>query len=277
MIQLVYCLLLLTISLSVQAQTQVIKIWPKLAPGSETEENKEQWTEGRVVSNVYQPDLTMFLPEQQAGLTPAVIVIPGGGYRRIVMEKEGYKVARWLNEHGIAAFVLKYRLDRNEALCDAQRAVSLIRNDAGKYGIDKSKIGVMGFSAGGHLACNLAFNHQNRKWHDAIDDVSCRPDYWIGVYGGYGDILRDSGIGNVMEDIPPAFVVHAGDDSTVPVAVSVELYMYLKEKGVPAELHIYEQGEHGFALETDRGQEITRTVTDWSERCLEWLRLRGVL
>jgi len=219
----------------VQAQTQAIKIWPNLAPGSENVENNEQWTEGKVVSIVYQPEVTIYIPEHQAGLSPAIIVFPGGGYQKIVMEKEGYKVARWLNEHGIAAFVLKYRLNRDEALRDAQRAVSLIRNDAKKYSIDDTK---------------------------------------IGVYGGYRDIFHGSEKSSLQEDIPPTFLVHAGNDSKVPVKASVELYMNLKENGIPAELHIYELGEHGFALETDRGPAVTSTVNDWSKRLLEWLRVR---
>ena len=275
-------LLLFTVSINVHAQNQVVKIWPNLAPGSENVKNNEQWTETKNVSNVYQPDLTIFLPEHHAVEIPAVIVFPGGGYTKIVMEKEGYKVARWLTENGIAAFVLKYRLNRDEALRDAQRAVSAIRKDAEKYGIDKNKIGVIGFSAGAHLACNLVMNHEDRKNFDSIDIVSSRPDFWIGVYGAYGGIR---GLGKsesvkkntVLENIPPAFLVHAGNDSKVPVLSSVELYIYLKNHGVPAELHVYELGEHGFALEEDRGPEIKSTVTDWSKRCLSWLKLRGIL
>lgn len=193
------------------------------------------------------------------------------------MEKEGYKVARWLNENGIAAFVLKYRLNRDEALRDAQRAVSVIRKDADKYGIDKNKIGVIGFSAGAHLACNLAMNYLDRKYYDSIDIVSSRPDFWIGVYGVYKGTYGISGKSKVIENSPPAFLVHAGNDSKVPVLSSVELYIDLKKNGVPAELHVYEQGEHGFALEEGRGAAIKSTVTDWSKRCIEWLKLRGIL
>lgn len=272
-----YFLLLFTISITVQAQNQIVKIWPNLAPGSESVMNNEQWTGTKNVSNVYQPDLTIFLPEHQAGRTPAVVVFPGGGYTQIVIEKEGYKVARWLNENGIAAFVLKYRLNRDEALRDAQRAVSVIRNDAEKYGIDKNKIGVIGFSAGAHLACNLVMNHLDRKNYDSVDAVSSRPDFWIGVYGVYKGIYGASGKSGVIQNTPPAFLVHAGNDSKVPVLSSVELYIDLKNNGVPAELHVYEQGEHGFALEVDRGPAIKSTVTDWSKRCLDWLKLRGIL
>jgi len=273
----IYFLLLFTISISVQAQNEVIKIWPKFAPGSEKVENKERWTEGKSVTNVYQPDLTIFLPENQTSLCPAVIVFPGGGYQQIVMKKEGYNVAQWLNENGIAAFVLKYRLNPKDALRDAQRTVSLIRGDAKKYNIDENKIGVIGFSAGAHLSYNLVMNHQNRVNYDLIDSVSSRPDFWVGVYGVYGNIFYKSTKSNDQEDIPPSFLVHAGNDSKVPVMSSVELYIALKKKGVPAEMHVYEQGEHGFALEKDRGPVITSTVNDWSKRLIEWLKVRGIL
>lgn len=255
---------------SVQAQNPVVKIWPNLAPGSENLENKEEWTEGKNVSKVYQPDVTVFLPEHQEGPLPAIIVFPGGGYRKLVMEKEGYKVARWFNEHGMTAFVLKYRLNPDEALRDAQRAVSLIREDAEKYGIDANKIGVIGFSAGAHLAGNLAIHYESRESYDAVDAVSSKPDFWVSIYGGYRNPKFD-------KNTPPAFIVHAGNDSKVPVMSSVELYTDLKKNGVPAELHVYEQGEHGFALQTDRGLAVTSTVNDWSERLLEWLKVRGIL
>lgn len=258
---------------SVNAQERVVAIWPDKAPGSEGVENAEQWVERREVSNIYQPDMTVFLPENRAGSSPAVVVFPGGGYRKIVMEKEGYKVARWLNRNGIAAFVLKYRLDPGEALRDAQRAVSQLRHDAEAYGIDGQRIGVLGFSAGAHLAGNLVVNHAQRERLDAIDDVSSRPDFWVGIYGGYGELFDSV---EKADGLPPAFLVHAGDDSRVPVSNSVELYARLHEAGVPAELHVYEHGEHGFALERDRGQAVTSTVTGWSGRLVDWLQTNGL-
>lgn len=270
-------LLLLTISFSLRAQQPTMKIWPNLAPGSEDLEDKEQWNEGNSVTNVYQPNLTLFMLPKQENPTPAVLVFPGGGYRNIVMEKEGYKVAKWLNENGIAAFVLKYRLNRNDALRDAQRAMSVIRADAKKFNIDESKIGVIGFSAGGHLAGNLVMNHASRDITDEKDSVSSRPDFWIGVYGTYGDIYGPGGRFRERTGIPPAFLVHAENDSKVSVLASIELYTDLKQKGVPAELHVYEQGEHGFALEKNRDTATNSTVADWSDRCIEWLKLRGIL
>ena len=272
-----YFQLCVLLFLSVQAQNQVVAIWPGPAPGSEKVQDLEQWTESKDVTNVFQPDLTVFLPEGQAGKIPAVIVCPGGGYRKLVMEKEGYKIARWFNEHGIAAYVLKYRLDPENALQDARRAVRYLRKEADHYGIDPQKIGAIGFSAGAHLACNLALNHRQSDYNDDIDSLSPRPDFWIGIYGGYNSILRTSRSSISTEHTPPAFLVHAGDDSKVPVMASVKLYEQLKKKGVPAELHIYEQGEHGFALEEDRGDAVTSTVKDWSKRLLEWLKVKEVI
>lgn len=270
----VFLLTFLFAACSAHAQDQVMRIWPGLAPGSDRVEDREQWVDDREVFNVYQPELTLFLPDHSEGQTPAVIVLPGGGYQKVVMEKEGYKVARWLNEHGIAAFVLKYRLDRGAALSDAQRAVSLVRQNAEIYGIDKYKIGVMGFSAGAHLAGNLVKNHHDRESYDTVDDISARPDFWVGVYGGYGDIFQGTG---KSDNLPPVFLVHAGDDSRVPAMNSVELYTQFSNSGVLAELHVYERGEHGFALEKDRGPAVTSTVTDWSSRLLAWLEMRGIL
>ncbi|MGW8317246.1 MAG: alpha/beta hydrolase, partial [Bacteroidales bacterium] len=216
-----------------------------------------------------------FLPEPHTGEIPAILICPGGGYSKVVMEKEGYKVARWFNEQGIAAFVLKYRLKPDEALRDAQRAVSFLRNYADKYNIDSDRIGVIGFSAGAHLAGNLAFHYNQRMNIDEIDNVSSRPDFWVGVYGSYSNILEENGNTVVKELVPPAFLVHAGNDTKVPVMESVRMYAFLREHDIPAELHIYEQGEHGFALEVNRGPAVTSTVNDWSARLLDWMIIRG--
>lgn len=268
--QLIYTILFFALSFGVQAQNEVINIWPKLAPGSENIENKEQWRDKRSVTNVYQPDLTVFLVKSQTELTPAVIIFPGGGYSQVVMAKEGYKIAEWFNENGITAFVLKYRLNRKTALRDAQRAMSLIRSDAAKYNIDKNKIGVIGFSAGAHLAGNLSSNYLKRDNYDSIDNKSSRPDFMIGVYSSYQGI-------KAHENFPPTFLVHAGNDLKASVEGCVELYKNLNKNKVPVEMHIYEHGGHGFALETNKGEATTSTVKDWSSRCIEWMKLKGIL
>jgi len=266
----------------VQAQNKSINIWPKLAPGSEKVENNEQWTGTKSVTNVYQPNLTDYTLKNKDKLSTCVIIFPGGGYNQVVMEKEGYKLARWFNENGISAFVLKYRLNREEALQDAQRAVRFVRKNAEEFGIDPNKLGVMGFSAGAHLAGNLVENNQKFEVYDALDSVSLMPDFWIPVYGLFGDVefvdgKRINKEYQAHSEIPPAFIVHAGNDPKVPVLQSVNLYSKLKANNIPAELHIYEFGEHGFALETNRGAEVTSTVNSWSGRLLEWLKIKGFL
>lgn len=248
------------------AQNETINIWPGLAPGTENRENTEH-KDGNNVVEVYQPDLTIMLPDNPDSKKPAIMVFPGGGYNKVVMKKEGYDIGKWFNDHGVAAFILKYRLRPDEALADAQRALSLVRQNAGKYNIDPDKIGVIGFSAGGHLAANISTHYNKEEMNDKIDSVSCKPDYEILVYGAGRQFIDD-----IDEDTPPTFLVHAGDDSKVPVTFSVNFYLKLKEENVPAEMHIYEQGEHGFALVPERGY-----VYSWGERCIDWLKIRGIL
>lgn len=248
------------------SQHKVIKIWPGLAPGTENRENNEKIT-GNNIINVYQPDLTIFLPERIDKNKPAVIVMPGGGYRQVVMKKEGYDIADWLNKNGIAAFVLKYRLKHEEALQDAQRALSFLRSNAEEYGINPDNIGVIGFSAGGHLAANLSTHYERDKIIDHIDSVSCKPDFMISVYGAVGPFVDD-----VDKNTPPAFLAHASDDPKVPVTQSVEYYLALHKNGVPAELHVYETGGHGFAL-----RDVNKPVISWANRCIDWMKVQGIL
>jgi acetyl esterase/lipase len=279
----------LIIPCSVNAQNNEIKLWQFFAPGTEKRENKEKWDDNKKqLSGVYQPRLIVFLPEKKDARVPAIIVCPGGGYNNLTVEKEGTKIARWLNKNGIAAFVLLYRLDFHEALQDAQRAVSLLRTESEHYRIDENKIGIMGFSAGANVAANLATHFQKTELRDRIDSVSSRPDFWIGAYGKYEPVGNIEGFNpnfysfqpfdqSVSENTPPTFLVQAGNDPRSPVLQSVHLYEALKNHSVPAELHIYEQGGHGFALEEGRGYAITSTVLSWSGRCIEWLKVRGIL
>jgi acetyl esterase/lipase len=268
----------LTITLS--AQNNAVKIWNGFAPGTENIKNEERWEEPSIVYSVYQPDLTVFLPEGANANTPAVIVCPGGGFRRLVMEKEGYKVARWLNKFGIACFVLKYRLVPDAALLDAQRAVSFVRSKASEYNVNPAKIGVMGFSAGGHVVGNLSTHFSKSEMKDKIDSVNCRPDFMISVYAYMEP--RDTGKSSSMffepfyklvnKNTPPTFLVHAADDQSVPVVHSVNFYSALRKNGVPTELHIFEQGKHGFALEETNG-----AVAIWTTLCTNWLKEREII
>jgi acetyl esterase/lipase len=272
----------------INAQDKEIRLWPSPAPGTEQRQNLERWDEKKQLYNVYQPRLIVFVPENGGRKIPAVIVCPGGGYRNLAVEKEGNKIARWFNGNGIAAFVLLYRLDPATALVDGQRAVSVLRILADSLHIDGNRIGMMGFSAGAHLAANVATHLQKAEIRDAVDTVSHRPDFWIGVYGVYETCPKDEDVDPhsfsftafsslITPDSPPAFLVHASDDPKVPALQSVHLYEAMKKIGIPAELHIYEKGGHGFALEEDRGEAVTSTVHSWSARCLQWLKMRGIL
>jgi acetyl esterase/lipase len=261
----VLVLSLLLFSRSV-AQQRVITIWPGLAPGTEQSQNNETLVDGRI-TNVYQPNLTVFLPARSDSNHPAIVVFPGGGYTHLAIEKEGYAVGRWLNDNGIAAFVLKYRLNAGDALQDARRALSLVRSQAGEFGIDPARIGVMGFSAGGHLAANLAAHYRKDSFMDAVDSVSSKPDFMVLVYGKVGPFV--DGVG---KETPPAFLVHADDDTRIPVSESIRYYQALHDNGVPAELHVYEKGGHGFALLKDRG-----AVLSWAQLCIDWMKTRGMV
>ena len=253
---------------TVHAQSTVIRLWDTSAPGSEHRPNTEQRIGNHIV-NVSQPDLTLFSPVHRDVDSSAVLVFPGGGYRQVEIEKEGYDVARWLAENGMTAFVLKYRLNsRDTALLDAQRAVSLVRRRAKEYGIRPDRIGTIGFSAGGHLEVNLAGHPGKAVVRDQIDSTDCRPDFMIVAYAGSIGNLS----GEVNEQFPPVFIVHAADDARAPVSQSVDLFTALHTAGVPAELHVYEQGKHGFALLKDRG-----AVKSWAGLCIDWLKARGLL
>jgi len=239
--------------------------------------------------------MTVFLPEEDKAGGAGVVVCPGGGYHIVSYEKEGRKVAEWLNSIGVAAFVLKYRLPSTEGvdyshpvpLKDAQRAIRVVRERAVEFGVDPGKIGICGFSAGGHLAATAGTLFE--KPVEAAD-VSCRPDFMILIYPVVSfsdeDIVhkgsRRNLIGeNASQDLkvllspekqvttntPPAFMVHSSDDGTVDERNSVKLYKALRKTGVPAELHIYKEGGHGYGL----GREGTDS-SNWPKACAAWLR-----
>lgn len=166
-----------------KAQQKIIPIWPGKAPGTKDRINDEKIVNERYY-NVYQQDLRIFLTSLPDSNKPAVLIFAGGGYSHIAIVKEGYKVAKWLNSLGISAFVLKYRLNRVEALADAKRALRLIRNRAEEYNINTDNIGIMGFSAGGHLALNLAIHSRTQEMNikDKTDSTSCIPDFMVLIY-----------------------------------------------------------------------------------------------
>ena len=249
----------------------------------------------------HEPTLTISLPYRSATNTGVgVVVCPGGGYGHLAVEHEGWQVAAWLNAHGIAAFVLQYRHapDYGEPvpLMDAHRAIRTVRHRAEEWKVDPDKIGVLGFSAGGHLTTSTAvhWNMETPLVNDAIDQASARPNFVVPVYpvvtmtdphthkGSRKNLLgKDpspelietySNEKQVNKDTPPAFIVHTGDDSAVPVQNALLFYEAYVNAGVPAELHVLETGRHGLGL----GGGNT-AFAQWPDLCLTWLRTRGLL
>jgi acetyl esterase/lipase len=269
-----------------------IDLWPGPAPGEEgsigEEKAERKGGEGaiRSVTNVTKPTLTVYRPAKAKDAGAAIVVCPGGGYNALAWDHEGEQVARWLNSIGVTAAVLKYRVPRRpgtprdqpppQALMDAQRALGLVRSRADDWGIDPKRVGILGFSAGGHLAAWAATNADRRTYEpvDAADRASCRPDFAVLIYPG-GVVRR--GTDRLAPEIrvsaesPPMFLAHAGDDR-VSAENSVYLYLALKRAEVPAELHVYASGGHGFGLRPS-----DKPCSTWPKRCEEWLRDRKLL
>ena len=249
------------------------------------------------------PTLTIYLPPEEKATGAAVVICPGGGYGHLAMDHEGHQIAQWLNSFGVAGFILKYRHSNSGAgyghpapLQDAQRAVRTVRARAKEWKVDPEKIGILGFSAGGHLASSAGTHFQNRysRVKDSIDSVSCRPDFMILIYpvisftewcahsGSRRNLLGKNPDKELVENLsnekqvtsqtPPTFLVHGNDDTGVPPENSIFFYLALRKAKVPAEMHIYENGRHGFGLGQNHG-----AVSSWPLRCEEWMRGRGLL
>jgi acetyl esterase/lipase len=263
-------------------------LWPEGAPGAQGSQDEDK------------PTLAPYIVPQARGTGTAVIVCPGGGYEHLSMDKEGDQIARWLNSIGVTAFVLKYRLGpkyRNPVeLGDAQRAIRIVRSRAADYRIMPDRIGIMGFSAGGHLASTAGthFETVNGNSTDPVDRVPSRPDFLVLVYpvisfttpythrGSLRALLGDGADPKLVESLsnelqvtaqtPPTFLFHTSTDTTVPPENSVLFYLALRKAGVPAEMHIYERGPHGVGLaQTDEA------LSSWPARLAAWLRTRGLL
>ena len=251
-------------------------LWPEGAPGSEgkTGPGKVRVTDAgdHVVSSIHRPSITFFLPKKETATGAAIVIAPGGGHRELWIDHEGYAVAEWLREHGIAAFVLKYRLAREEgstytldqhALWDIQRAIRIVRFNARQLGIDPARIGVMGFSAGGELAARAAMSilDGDPGASDVIDRRSSRPAFQVLIYPG------GSGALTVSDRSPPVFIAAGYSDRADISKGMAELYLKYKDAGVPAELHLYAGAGHGFGLRaTNRG-----ASAGWPQRMVEWM------
>jgi len=269
-------------------------LWPNGAPGAVGTEPADR------------PTLTVFLPPEDKGTGCAVVVCPGGGYGGVVDTYEGKLIAEWLNKQGVAGFVLRYRhaprYRQPAPLEDAQRAIRTVRARAAEWKVDPKRVGIMGFSAGGHLASSAGTHFDNGK-PDAVDPIQkagCRPDFLILAYpvitlkppfyhkGSRDNLLGDkpseelvtslSNDEQVTADTPPTFLFHTAEDAVVPSENSALFYLALRKYKVPAELHIYEKGRHGVGLADGVGGTPNDPVlTTWKERLADWMKGRGLL
>jgi acetyl esterase/lipase len=273
-----------------------LPVWPGAAPGApanpaaeaDTTTAKDNLIAGRPLvrlGNVSVPTLTLYKAKSaSAGPAPAVVVFPGGGYNILAIDLEGTEVCDWLNAAGIHCVLLKYRVPNTgpypksaAALQDSQRALGLVRQHATEWGIDAKRVGVLGFSAGAHLAAALSTHYDQRLYDaiDAADKLSCRPDFAVIVYPGYL-ALADKNFApnpeiNPTANTPPTFIVQAEDDP-VHIENSTVYFMQLKNAKVPAELHIYSQGGHGYGL-----RRTALPVTTWPQSVETWLHTIGIL
>jgi endo-1,4-beta-xylanase len=274
--------LLLTPSVAASDRAAEIALWPDGAPGSQGKPMKEVVTtsaSGELsVSGVHNPTLTPYLPARENATGLAILVIPGGGHRVLAITHEGYNVAEWLRDRGIAAFVLKHRLAREaestykievESFADTERAIRLIRSRAGEWGVDPDRVGAIGFSAGGELVTLLSARGDagNATAADPLARQSSRLTFQALIYPGRsGDIQPVAGA-------PPAFLAAAYNDRQDISEGLAEAYLRFKRAGVPAELHIYGTGGHGFGVRPSN----KRPVGQWTARFAEWLADSGFL
>ncbi len=295
---------IVALSVNLHGQSKIIELWNGNVPGAIPNPNYKQtvdsayWIKIRFIT---QPTLEVYPAPAINNTGTAVVVCPGGGYYGISFINEGIKVAEWLNSLGISAFVLHYRLPddaimNNKSIAplqDGQQAMRMVRSHAKEWGIDPQKIGIMGFSAGGHLASTIS-THFDEKVYETQDTTSARPDFSLLIYpvvsmdttithmGSRENLIGKKPSPEVVKhfsnalqvtgNTPPAFMVHSMDDGTVPVENSIEYALAMKKHNVPCELHIYERGGHGYGLGRSAGTEST-----WPEACRKWLEITGFL
>jgi acetyl esterase/lipase len=258
---------------------QQIPLWPNGAPGFENRRNEPELAKDYWVRNIHNPSITVFLPPKEKANGAAVLICPGGGHRELVFNAEGVEPARCLNNLGVAAFVLKYRLAREtnspyslqkEPREDGERAMRLIRSRAAEWNIDTNRIGIMGFSAGGEVASMVAYGATDGDTNaaDPVERLTCRPDFQIVIYPG------PLGVPDVvLTNAPPAFFLAADDDRFHSVVITDLLEKFRKAK-VPAEVHLYAQGGHAFNM---GNRSKLASIHDWPQRMADWLADSGYL
>jgi acetyl esterase/lipase len=283
------------------AEPVVVEIWPGKVPdetaaiGPERtrmspalDRKQVEVTEPtQMITDVTKPTITVCRPAREKNTETAMLICPGGGYWNLYWQLEGEEVAAWLNSIGVTGIILKYRVPRRadepkgeparRPLQDAQRAISLVRSRAKEWGIDPQRIGIVGFSAGGHLAIAAATTFDKRTYEpvDDVDKISCRPNFAVPVYSGYLKAKDKDELApglRIPTNTPPVFLVHGSDDIVSPPENSVLMYLALKRAAVPAELHVYANTTHDFGVRTN-----DRPHSQWTARCAEWLRDFGAL
>lgn len=292
---LVACLwLVLLASVASAAEPLTLDLWPGRPSGdlgirgqetSHIHESPLLDRPTKLVTNVSRPTITVYPAPKEANTGTAMLICPGGGYHDLYWELEGEEVSKWLNSQGMSGIILKYRVPRRPGdakdepplgpLLDAQRAVSLVRSRCADWGIDPQRIGIVGFSAGGHLAVATATNFDKRLYEpvDDFDKASCRPDFAVACYSGYlkakekDELSPYIHISRIPADTPAVMHVHSSDDKISDSEHSVIMYLSLKRAGVPVELHVFGSGDHDFGVRQNE-----RLPSIWTELCVRWLR-----
>ncbi|HAZ04563.1 MAG: hypothetical protein A2W90_17190 [Bacteroidetes bacterium GWF2_42_66] len=286
---------------SLSAQDFSLKVWPDGAPEKNNPPGKERsWVDGiQRIENISEAEIYVYLPEKEKNAGAAVVICPGGGYWIEAIEHEGYQIAEFLKENGIAGIVLKYRLpygNHKIPLMDTQQAIRLVRSKAAEWNINPAKIGIAGSSAGGHLASTAGthFDAGNPQSIDPLAKLSCRPDFMLLLYpvvtfneewthiGSRKNLLGENNKWELVEkysnerqvtaDTPPTFFILADDDKAVPPRNSIEMYLAMKKYGVPAEMHIYSKGGHGFGM-----KKTGLPVNEWPGLFINWLKSQEII
>lgn len=287
-------IILFFISTSIIAQNKVLKVWPDGAPNHNGMDEPEITTADGHILNISEAEMFIYLPEKKLNTGAAVVICPGGGYKNQAAQHEGHGIAKWLNTKGITGIVLKYRLPYGHCEIpsgDVRQTMRIVRLNAKEWGIEVDKIGLAGSSAGGHLAATAGtrFDMGNKESSKAIEQLSCRPDFLLLLYpvisfneefGHMGSRKNLIGEGNdwklvekysnelhVTQQTPPTFLILADDDKSVVPRNSVEFYLQLKENNVPAEMHIFQKGEHGFGM-----RKKNLPVDQWPNLFFDWLK-----
>lgn len=283
-------ILFIIMATTLEAQHQPVLLFPEGAPGETGQMKQKDDSSGDHVagcpvlriSDVDKPTLTFYPAPAEINTGVTLMVNPGGGYNILAYNLEGTEICKRFNEYGINCVLVKYRVPRRDGLAkhqaplqDLQRAIAYTRSHANEWHIDPHKIGVMGFSAGAHLSAMASTTHQTRTYPqvDAFDEASLRPDFCILIYPAYlsGDTFTLASELNVDADTPPTILIQTQDD-TDHIDSSLFYYHALKEAGVPAAMHLYTQGGHGYGL-----RNTGHTVNEWPHRVLSWLREMGIL